>query len=203
MYVVLAGILAAPVVRVRAADIRHGAGGRRPYVRNAELVQTGERGIPIVHLQGEMAGGNGGRLRPFGEVNLAAAQAQLELSTVERRASVQKLGAQDLRVPVSSALAIADLDVDVMDQLRPEHDAASSRAPPLRSLRAAAHKSSSARRARVKPRAGSAHREESHEVPTPATGAARGSATPCARLRLAALHRSNRSHYRSDVSSPS
>src|SRR5881296_733002 len=146
--VVLAGIFAAPLVRVRAADVLHGAGGRCSHVRNAEVVQAGDHGIPVVHLEREMAGGNGGRLWPFGEVNLAAAEAQLELSPVERGASVQKLGAEDLRIPVSSALPIADLDVDVMDQLDPEHDAASSRAPPLRSLRAAAHKSSSARRAR-------------------------------------------------------
>src|SRR2546428_1358613 len=127
--VVLAGIFAAPLVRVRAADVLHGAGGRRSHVRNAEVVQAGDHGIPVVHLEGEMAGRNDGRLWPFGEVNLAAAEAQLELSPVERGASVQKLGAEDLRIPVLSALPIADLDVDVMDQLDPEHDAASSRAP--------------------------------------------------------------------------
>src|SRR3989442_6457283 len=141
--VVLAGVFAVPLVRVCAANVLHGAGGRRSHVRNGELVQPGDHGIPVVHLQGEMAGGDGGRLWPLGEVNLAAAEAQLELSTVERRSPVQEFGAEDLRIPVSRALSIADLDVDVVDQLDPEHGLASSRTPALLRVGAAAHASSS------------------------------------------------------------
>src|SRR5712692_993520 len=119
--VVLAGVLAAPLMRIGAADVEPGARGRRPHVLDAQLVQASEHGVPVVHLQGEMAGRDGGRPRGLGEVDLAVSDAQLELPLVERRASVQELGAQHLRVPVPGPLSIADLDVDVVNQLDPEH----------------------------------------------------------------------------------
>jgi hypothetical protein len=50
-----------------------------------------------------------------------------------------------------SALPIADLDVDVMDQLDPEHDGPPLGRSPSGVIGSAAHESSSARRARVKP----------------------------------------------------
>src|SRR5262245_57428692 len=119
--VVLAGVLTTALVEVGASDVLHGAGGRRPHVLDAELVEAGEHGVPVVDLKGEVAGWNRGRLRPFGEVDLAGAEAQLELTSVERRSPVQELGAEDFRVPIAGALAVTDLDVDVVDQLGPEH----------------------------------------------------------------------------------
>ena len=50
------------------------------------------------------------RLGTFGEVDLGGAEAQLELAAVERRASIEELGAEDLGVPVPCALAITDLE---------------------------------------------------------------------------------------------
>src|SRR5262245_20127452 len=54
-------------------------------------------------------------------MNLGAAYAQLQLPCVEIRATVQKLRAQHLLVPFPGALAIADWDIDVLDQRHPGH----------------------------------------------------------------------------------
>jgi hypothetical protein len=118
--VVLAGVLAAPLMGIGAADVRP-ASGRRPHVRDTQPVQVGEHGLPVVHLQREMIRRGAGRMRSLREVNLAAAEAQLQLPCIEGRTPIQELRAEYLHVPVPGSRSIADLDVDVMDELDPGH----------------------------------------------------------------------------------
>ena len=58
-------------------------------------------------------------------MNLCAPDPQLELPFIEFRAAVQKFRAQYLLVPLPGALAIADLDIDVLDQCHPGHSVTS------------------------------------------------------------------------------
>src|SRR5262249_7944311 len=115
--VVLAAVLAPPLLRIRTADARTGAGRRGPYVRNAELGEVGQSGFPVIDLDREVAGHRDPRARRYGEVDLAAAEPQLELPLVQRRATVEELGAEDLLVPRPRSFAVADLDIHVVDEL--------------------------------------------------------------------------------------
>src|SRR5262249_7636307 len=97
---VLTRVLATSLVGIGAAHVRSAAAAERSPVRDVHGVEVGEGGLPVVHLEGEVAGGNrrgGGRL---GEVNLGRPEPELELTVVEGGATIEELGAQDLRVPV-------------------------------------------------------------------------------------------------------
>src|SRR5262245_28024285 len=89
--VVLATILSTSLVGVGSTDIRAGAGGRRARMGNAQLLEVGEHGLPVVNLHGEMAGADRGWVWGFREVHLATADAQLQLPLIERRTPIQKL----------------------------------------------------------------------------------------------------------------
>src|ERR1043166_3885882 len=60
-------------------------------------------------------------IRGMRRMNLPAAYAQLELSAVELRPTVQKLRPQHLLIPLASPLPIADLDIDVLYHGNPGH----------------------------------------------------------------------------------
>ena len=106
-----------PALNKRQLQLRLGSG----EIHFTERVEVGEHRVPVIHLQGEVAGGDGGRTGRFREVDLAAAEAQLQLPLVQRRAAVEELRAEHLLVPFPGPRSITDLDVDVMDQLDPRH----------------------------------------------------------------------------------
>src|SRR5215468_390557 len=115
--VVLAAVLATPLPRIGATDVGAGARSRCADMLDAELVEARHRGVPVVDFDREMTRGRDDRARRHGKVDLAAAEPELELPPIERRAPVEELSAEDLLVPGPRPLAIAHLHVDVVDQL--------------------------------------------------------------------------------------
>src|SRR5919108_3594351 len=67
------------------------------------------------------------RVGGMGGMNLPAADAQLELSAVELRPTVQKLRSQHLLIPLAGPLPIADLDINVLYHRNPGHGCTSCR----------------------------------------------------------------------------
>jgi hypothetical protein len=59
-------------------------------------------------------------------MNLPTADLQLELPVVEFRTTIQELGTEYLLIPLPGSLAIADGDIDMLNEGDPGHDTSSS-----------------------------------------------------------------------------
>jgi hypothetical protein len=75
----------------------------------------GDHLIPVRNLHREMDRRHPRRVSGIGGMDFRAADPQLQLPFIELRATVQKFRTQHLLVPLPGALAIADLDIDVLD----------------------------------------------------------------------------------------
>src|SRR5215510_10510106 len=75
--IVFAAVLTAAVARIAPPDGRPDAASPGPRMGNAKGVQMRERGLPVVHLHGEMDRGDADRIGGLGTVHLPTADPQL------------------------------------------------------------------------------------------------------------------------------
>src|SRR5882672_1735208 len=114
--VVFAAIFALPIACVVTANRGPNAPASRAGIRYTDSIEMRQGGFPVVHLNGKVHRRDTDGLRRLGKVHLPRADAQLELTSVERWTAVQELRTEHFFVPLPRTLPIANLDIDMMDQ---------------------------------------------------------------------------------------
>src|SRR5712691_12600593 len=115
-------------VAILAASVRRAAlftDSRCRTIGHAQFVQVGNHFLPVRDLHREMDRWYPNWISNISRMNLRAPYPQLELPCIEVRATVQKFCVQHLLIPLPGPLAVANLDIDVLDQCHPGHSVTS------------------------------------------------------------------------------
>src|SRR5215471_11233459 len=122
--VVLIGVLTCPIAWLFPAT-RTCPAARIGYTKG---IQMRQRRLPVVHLHSKVPYDTHG-LWHLSKVHFSRADAQLQLTRVARRATVEKFRPEHLLIPLPRALPITSLDVHMMDHSDFGHGLSSFCAP--------------------------------------------------------------------------